>query len=460
MAIQKAPKDMSRGQRSLPPLPRLSGLVIMLLLVLSSVAFLPPTSHAQPSPIKHIIVFFEENHTFDNYFGTYPGANGLNSSIALPSVVNGTPTEKPFYLNSAVIAKDLCHDNGCALASYNKGRMDGFVYTSHSRMTLGYFDHHQIPYYWDYASKYTLMDNYFTAVLGPSYPNRLYLMMGQSQGVLNQPLSVTFNATTIIDLLQARKISWHYYAPPFLSGWNPLPAFQSIQSNPAWSNNMVDPSRFIHDVNSGSLPSVSWVMPNNETESEHPPQNVTVGELRNVKLINAVMQSSYWNSTAILFTWDDYGGWYDHVAPPRIDKYGYGFRVPMLVISPYARPGYIDHTLADHTSILKFIETTFGLPSLGARDATANDLTSAFNFSQPANAPLVLPGKYVPHHYPLVLLGSPGNSTSGIGVGGINLLYQLNTQEIIVAAILAAIVGLMVVLSLRRPQKENPSTGG
>src|SRR5207249_9694384 len=120
-----------------------------------------------------------------------------------------------------------------------------------------------------------------------------------------------------------------------------------------------------------------------------------------VSIVNSIMKSDYWNSTAIFLVWDDWGGWYDHVPPPQVDKFGYGFRVPLLVISPYAKLGFIDHTLNDHTSILKFIETVFDLSPLTQRDASANNLTEAFDFSQSAREPLILPGKYVPNHYPL-----------------------------------------------------------
>jgi hypothetical protein len=144
-------------------------------------------------------------------------------------------------------------------------------------------------------------------------------------------------------------------------------------------------------------------MPPNTATSEQPPFDVSVGEHYVVSLINSVMQSSYWDSTAIFLAWDDYGGWYDHVAPPQVDSYGYGFRVPCLIISPYAKEAFVDHTLADHTSILKFIETNFGLAPLAGRDARANDLMEAFNFSQRAQDPIVLPGRYIPDYYPLTI---------------------------------------------------------
>ena len=138
-------------------------------------------------------------------------------------------------------------------------------------------------------------------------------------------------------------------------------------------NDVVGAGQFVSDVKNNTLPSVSWVMPASEAVSEEPPANITEGEQAVVSEINTVMSSPYWNSTAIFLTWDDWGGFYDHVPPPQVDGYGYGFRVPCLIISPYAKQGFIDNTQSDFTSILKFIETIFQLPSLATRDANASN---------------------------------------------------------------------------------------
>ena len=153
------------------------------------------------------------------------------------------------------------------------------------------------------------------------------------------------------------------------------------------------------DIINPGLANVVWVA---GSFDEHPPENVTLGEHWVVSLVNTIMMSGYWDSTAIFITWDDYGGWYDHVPPPQVDKFGYGFRAPLLVISPYAKKGFIDDTLADHTSILKFIETVFSLPPLAERDRLANNLMEAFDFSQDSRPPMMLPGQFIPDHYPLV----------------------------------------------------------
>jgi len=333
--------------------------------------------------------------------------------------------------------------------------MDGFVYTAASATTMGYFDYHQIPYYWDYASQYVLMDNYFSSVQGPSLPNHLYLIAGQAGGIVTNDRSATLRFPSIFDELQTSGVSWRYYAQLYASGWNPLPVFKSFVKNVSLTKGIGDTSTFPSDIVGGKLPSVSWVMPQDEKVSEHSPQNVTAGQDWVVGLVDQIMRSQYWRSTAVFITWDDYGGWYDHVPPPQVDKYGYGFRVPCLVISPYAKRGFIDPTLADHSSILKFIETLFNLQPLAARDAAASNLMEAFDFSQKARAPLILPGSYLPEHYPLTPLTSPpktGKAAADAKATGSTILST--SQPIsggdLESSLVLAVVVLGVVAALRR----------
>jgi len=357
----------------------------------------------------------QENHTFDNYFGTYPGANGISNYTSLPVTPGGPPTAKPFLLTNATLSQNLNNSWSAAHEAYDNGTMDGFVAAQGSNVTMGYYDYHTIPYYWDYASQFVLLDNFYSSVMADSLPNHLYLIAGQSggltfderDGVLNFSSSNVqngqFEFKSVIDELAANNVSWKYYAGyfQFLTNWNPLPAFPSVEGNVTTLNGLVDTDQFIPDVEGGNLPSVSFVMPADDSVSEEPPGNVTLGEQSVVSMVNAVMSSQYWNSTAIFLTWDDWGGWFDHVPPPQVDAYGYGFRVPCLIISPYAKEGLIDNTQGDFTSILKFIETTFSLSSLSSRDAQANDLMEAFDFAQPPSPPLVLPGPFLANRYPL-----------------------------------------------------------
>jgi phospholipase C len=355
----------------------------------------PTTSRAQ-FPIKHIVVFMEENHTFDNYFGTFPGANGIQGAVAQPSGTPGQAPVEPFVITTPVILHDMSHAWDTAHAAYDGGKMDGFVTAEGWTETMGHFAPGLLGGYWNLASQYVLLDNFFSSVMGPSLPNHLYLIAAQSGGLTGDSsygnigftsptvYDNTFHFRSIVDELDAADVSWRYYAggSAGLNNWNPLPAFESFQSDPARMSNLAETTQFLHDLNSHSLPRVSWVMPETDSSSEHPPYDITVGESDVVSKVEAVMASEYWPTTAIFVTWDDYGGWYDHVAPPQVDAYGYGFRVPCLVISPYARRGLVDHTQADFTSILRFIETIHSLPPLTARDAAAADLLEAFDFPQ------------------------------------------------------------------------------
>jgi len=369
-------------------------------------------------PIKHIIVIVEENHTFDNYFGTYPGANGIAYARSQPVASNSTTLVRPFEINTTTVAHDLCHDWECAHKAYDNGKMDGFMVADRSNLTMGYFNPNLVPYYWDYASQYVLLDNFFTPVMTNSLANHLYLIAGQSGGLVGDSRFGAFNFTSssvhnstfyfksIVDELDASHVSWKYYAGGYgyLNNWNPLPAFASFRGNLSRMSNLADPSQFLTDVKGNNLPSVAWVMPQTDESSEHAPYDISLGQSAVVSEINAVMSSSSWNSTAIFLTWDDSGGWYDHVSPPQLDRYGDGFRVPCLIISPYAKHGLVDHTQGDFTSLLKFTETDYSLPPLTSRDASANDLVEAFDFSQAPRAPLLLPGPFVPNHYPLTFL--------------------------------------------------------
>lgn len=386
------------------------------LLLLIFTAFLFPPINVQAAkvetPIQHIVIFFQENHTFDNFFGTYPGANGLPANLSLPEAPSSNVTISPFHLSSTATS-DLDHSHSTALEAYNNGSMNGFVYAETSPMTMGYYNGSDIPYLWDYASKYVLMDNYFSSVMGPSLPNHLYLIAGQSEGIVDDLSNYCFSSPVIMDELNSKGVSWKFYSgndTTTANVWDPLPACSSVQRNQSLAAGLVLTSQFASDVESGNLANVSWVVPTGP-ESQHPPNDIVTGENYLVAQINAVMDSKYWSSTAIFLTWDDYGGWFDHVAPPQVDAYGYGFRVPCLVISPYAKEGFIDNTQSDHTSILKFIETIYSLPPLASRDANASDMLEAFNFDQQPREPLILPGPYVADHYPLVLANSPSPST-------------------------------------------------
>jgi len=340
----------------------------------------------------------------------------------------------PFHLSNTSTSS-LNHDSVTARTAYDNGKMDGFVYAEGSNLTIGYYDYRDIPYYWDYASKYVLLDNYFSSMMGPSVPNLFYLLSGQSGNSINNQ-EVNVNWTLIMNKLDNRGISWKFYTDT-KDQQNPFPYGPTLQTNASLLKNTVTNDKFLSDVANGTLASVVWVTAE-ENQSEHPPTDIAVGEHYVTDLINGLMASKYWDSTAIFLTWDDYGGWFDHVAPPQLDSYGLGFRVPCLVISPYAKEGFIDHTQSDHTSLLKFIETTYGLSPLTQRDANANNMLNAFNFNQQPRDPLILPGKYLPNHYPLELANNPSPDSPKYPT-----LIQLMAIVAVVSAILFIVLFIL-----------------
>ena len=329
--------------------------------------------------ISKIVVVFQENHTFDNYFGSYPGANGTaGKSILLPATRGAAPSVAPTH-SPTLAPADLNHSWASAHADYDSGKMDGFVYSEGGNGTMAYFDRSDIPRYWALTDQYALCDQYFTSVMTESAPNHLYLVAGTAGGLEDDTVPATLPFPPIFEELDQAAVPWKVYGN---TSW--YSSFAYVQKNPAAQARLAPGTAFASDLASGSLADVTWIIgaPGGD---EHPPANIQAGQNSVVDgIVNALGRSPYWGSVAIFVTWDCYGGFYDHVAPPQVDSMGYGFRVPCLVISPFARPAYLDHATNDHTSILKFIEDRYGLAPLSSRDAAANNLAEAFDFTSPA----------------------------------------------------------------------------
>jgi phospholipase C len=363
------------------------------------------------TPIHHIIVVMQQNHTFDNYFGTYPNANGIPPDTCIPISLSDRRNSaciSPFHIGTQPIV-DLNHSGHTFEAQYGNGDMNGFVDALFKRnqdgtLAVGYFDDRDLPYYWNLADEFVLFDHYFSSAHDGSIKNRMYWVSGTPGNGINRIPSGGFHGIpTIFDRLQERGISWKFYInnydpklnyrslkqldqlPPQIQ-WVPLLSFDRFLDDPDLSSRIVDLEEYFTDLHNGTLPAVSYVLLLGATE--HPIADARLGQRKNKEMIQALMQSDEWKSSAFLITYDDWGGWYDHVPPPQVDKYGYGFRVPALLISPYARKGHIDHTQLDHTSVLKFIETNWNIPALAERDARANNFLSAFDFSSPPRDPV------------------------------------------------------------------------
>jgi phospholipase C len=405
----------------------LSGAALgLLLFVCSNFSFAQSSTSAEANSgiykIKHVIWIIQENHSFDNYFGTFPNADGLVPTIKLPTRPGGKPSVKPFHMPKGQPLIDLEHSWESAHACYDNGRMDGFVWAEGTPYTMGYYDSTDIPNYWRYAETYTLCDRYFSSEMSGSSPNHVFTVAAQS-GIVNNVGSLEslkkvmddddgFNFISIVKRFIGKGISWKYYvetqpAPPdseevnsHLSNlaypnpktftlWNPMPGFKEVRDNPEIMKHLVSQNDFYNDLKQGTLPQVSWLIPDFQ-DSEHPPEPLKQGMWYVTRLINAVMKSPYWKSSVIFLCWDDYGGFYDHVPPPEVDAYGYGPRVPMIVISPYAKQGYISHETYDLTSVLKFIEDRWQLKNLTTRDHHANDMVDCFDFNQTPASSLVI----------------------------------------------------------------------
>jgi phospholipase C len=375
-----------------------------------AVAAAPATDPRTRTPIAHFLTLMQEGHSFDNYFGTYPGADGIPPGTCVPvdPAFGRHPCVRPFLLGER--SAGLPHGPDAFATQYNGGRMDGFVAAlsrlgiEHPRAPMGFHDARDLPYYWNLADDNVLFDRFFAASSGGSVPNHMYWVSG-TNGWAADPDEIPpggFGRTTIFDRLQARGISWKVYVEDldprvtFRSdrhatqvAWMPLLAYSRFLDDPARRSHIVDLSELFTDADRGTLPAVAYIVP--RTSSEHPPGSVDAGVRLVRHLVNALSLSPDWPSSALLVTYDNWGGWYDHVKPSRVDAQGNGFRVPAMLIGPYARRHVVDHTPLDTTSVLRFIEDNWNLKPLARRDARAASLAGAFDFAAGPRPPAILP---------------------------------------------------------------------
>jgi len=382
--------------------------------------------------IQHIVFLIKENRTFDHYFGTFPGADGATSgknSRGKMVPLTQAPDETPY---------DLGHSWRDALIAIDGGRMGKFDQIENGDIggyNLAYTQFHEsdIPNYFAYAHNFVLADRMFSSMAGPSFPNHLYTVAAENEGVIDNPHpgvaawgcdsdeSQTvlvehdtekpgghdddrvdaeppcFDFKTLADSLEEAHNSWKYYAPAqgqYGYQWSTLDAIRHIRNSSLWPERVVSDSQFASDALNGRLPEVSWLVTGDA--SEHPPHSTCFGENWTVRQLNAVMQGPDWNSTVVFLTWDDFGGFYDHVPPPALGAHSLGPRVPLLIISPYSRKGYVSHSEYEFSSFLKFAETRFHLPPLNDRDSKAGDMLDSFDFEQQPLPSLVLQERVCP----------------------------------------------------------------
>ena len=425
--------------------------------------------------IKHVVFVMQENRSFDSYFGTYPGADGIPMQGGAPSICVPDPKSRgciaPYHDTNDVNAGGP-HHAAAAKADVDRGRMDGFVREAQAGKrnctslldpacsrggldVMGYHDRSDIPNYWAYADSYVLEDHMFEPNASWSLPEHLFLVSEWSAkcSVRDDPMSCVnaldqpdrppapgfgpageaapnYAWTDLTSLLFKHGVSWSWYVfpgtepdcedgaatcPPVKQSastpgiWNPLPWFTTVRQD-GQLGNIQSVGSFFAAASHDDLPAVSWVIPSHEV-SEHPPASIATGQAYVTAVVNALMQGPDWSSTAVFVAWDDWGGFYDHVAPPRVDQNGYGLRVPGLVISPWARKGFIDHQVLSFDAYAKLIEDLFlggarldpatdgrpdPRPNVRENAKQLGDLVASFDFNQPPQPALVLPTDWDP----------------------------------------------------------------
>jgi phospholipase C len=378
------------------------------------------------SKVDHVVIIIQENRTVDNLFNGLPGADtatqGKNSA-------GGYTQLQPVALAARY---GISHRHSAFEIEYDGGRLDGFdKVVTHCRnrrdcpkkdeRAYGYVPHEDIKPYFAMAEEYGFADRMFESNQGPSFPAHMYLLSGTSEispkspllaaenplapngsftggcdsppgslvvlinpkGQENKQAYPCFNHIALPDLIEKKSLSWRYYGThPHAGLWNAPDAFEEIRDSAEFeTDDVTPPTRVLTDISQGSLATVSWVTPTSAS-SDHTGSNKGSGPSWVATVVNAVGESQYWNNTVILVVWDDWGGWFDHVSPPMYNSYELGFRVPLIVISPYAKKGFVSHRVHEFGSILKFVETNFDLGSLGATDERSDNLSEFFNYDQ------------------------------------------------------------------------------
>ena len=423
-------------------------------------------------PIRHIVMIMQENHAFDNLFGSYCKALGKYCPMTSAGTPSGTCV--PYYpsnLSKGCIRpfpvandntsqrQDIAHDWNASHTDYANGAMDGWwAGEGHSKRPFGYYTGRTAPTYWDWAEQYALSDRFFSSDLSYSDPNHWSMFAGAAPNVSytfqieGQPGQINYtkgvlhafqkayldeaNQTpTVADQLMAAAAhsrsapTWRYYDTTIPTGmaaynwsiktgnawnyWNPGLARSETYLNTSLNAHYVARSQIFTDLGHGTLPSLAWVLPA-FNESDHPMAEVDRGMAWVTRVVDAIENSSAWNSTAIFLSWDEFGGFYDHVVPPTVDAYGLGFRVPMIVISPYSREGYVDGSFGYFESILHLMEWRFGLSPMTARVANAPLPLASFDFQQTRRPPMWLhTGPNGTDPYPIAWQATPAPPAPG-----------------------------------------------
>jgi phospholipase C len=383
----------------------------------------PPRTVDTRWPIKHVVYLMLENRSFDNIFGRFPGARGTTKGVRWGQ-------EVPLIRCPEWLPGDLPHDTASWEAMYRGGAMDGFAIGDYGPYyAYSQFAPADLPSYYTWARRFVLCDNVFASVAGPSYPNHLFFVAGQAGGAIDNPENILtrhlndgramkswgcdafgedvfvyvqgeggeverhascFGFQSVGEQLSRRGVDWaSYSADPYQAGyiWQAYSAIADVfHDEEMWDEHIWPVDDLLRDVEAGVLPSVTWVTPRFQL-SDHPPFSTKHAHNWVTDIVNAIMRSDVWESVAIFITWDEWGGLYDHVAPPAIDDGRLGFRVPMLVISPYAKKGYVDDAFAEFSAPLRFISDNWDLPYLTPRIRRSHNYEHVFDFDRPPRRP-------------------------------------------------------------------------
>jgi phospholipase C len=402
-----------------------------------------PATAATSSKIRHVVIIFQENRSTDDLFNGFPGADTVRSGL------NSKGQRIPLKPISLTAPYDLGHTHRSFEVEYNDGKLDGFdkdasscqaaiVCIPRELRAYGYVPHDEVGPYFSMAHQYAFADRMFQTNEGPSFPAHQYIVSGtstitngstlraaenpfrpsgsssggcdspsgslvlliNSAGKEIQQIYPCFDRTSLMELLDRSALSWRYYqATPGAGIWNGPDAILHVRESRGYAADVITPpSQVLTDIASGDLASVVWVTPTG-LASDHALATNGSGPSWVASIVNAIGESKYWSSTAIFVTWDDWGGWYDHVTPPIYNSYELGFRVPLIVISPYAKNHYVSHVQHEFGSILKFTEKIFALPSMHTTDVRADDLFDCFDFGKPPTKFKRIPAKYPPSYF-------------------------------------------------------------
>jgi phospholipase C len=427
------PRDEERGDAHPLPLSRRKFLGTSAMAVAGGVLFsctggrtIPSVSDRTPAtdtatPIKRVIYVMLENRSFNNIFGSFPGVEGTDVGVSYGK-------EVPLRRCPDWLPGDLPHDRAAYLNCMNGGALDGFgtgIYGptwAYSQMTEA-----QVPNYWGWAREYALSDHFFASAAGPSYPNHFFMVAGTSGGVIDNPENIEtrvegskkykswgcdaigedvfvlvkdetgnlakhdtcFTFPTVGEQLSREGVDWAFYsATPGQTGyfWNAYNGIEQVFHSDLWQTHMRPVDRIVRDIKADRLPAVTWVTPRFEL-SDHPPCSTGFSHNWISDIVDAVMTSDMWQHTAMFITWDEWGGFYDPVAPPVVDDIGLGFRVPLLTISPYTPRGLIDDQVGEFSTPLRFIADNWGLRYLTPRIRDTHDMTHLFDFKRPPRSP-------------------------------------------------------------------------